>query len=247
MNNNLKNIRNNKQNIVVNRNDLMLSNSIETSKRSHYFLGSRVNSEVLNSLKKMQNYLRNPKFKLNDIYPGNNNNSSKFNFVLKYIYLGYLEEEILDRYMAYLNPFLLAISNKFKPISAKGQMIVVRNKDNVAKKISLRVKDEPKYLSEIIIPYLRKYGYEPIFGESEGLGMPYIDIIFFTKCNIPYKVLNKKLDEVYLPREEIIIDNLCLIKGEPILKKRGKISKDDKMIYTVQNNKFFNFVGDFNK
>lgn len=227
------------------KNNISLTNSITiNSKKYHYFLGSKVNNEVLSSLKKMQNYLRNPKFKLNDVYPLNNNNSSKFNFVLKYIYLGYLEEDILNRYMSYLNPFLLAIASKFKPIGAKGQMVVVRNKNNVVKKISLRIKDEPKYLSEIIIPYVKKYGYVPVFGESEGLGMPYIDILFFNKSNIPYKILNKKLDEVYLPKEEFIIDNLCLIKGDPIIRRKGPTSKDEKMNYIVTD-KVFNFVGSF--
>ena len=118
----------------------------------------------------MQNFIRGKKFKLGDPFPRNYENGEKFNFVLKYIYLGYLDEDVLNDYMSYLNSFLLAVANKFKPITSRGQTVVVRNKDNATKKISLRVKDEPKYLSEIIIPYLRKEGYESLFGASEGLG-----------------------------------------------------------------------------
>ena len=145
--------------------------------------------------------------------------------------------------MSYLNSFILAVANKFKPVTSRGQSVVVRNKDNATKKISLRVKDEPKYLSEIIIPYLRKEGYESIFGASEGLGMPYIDILFFNKTEFPYKVLNSKLDEVYLPKTDIVIDNICLIKGDAVFRRKGKVSKDEKMFYTVVNDKLYNLVG----
>jgi hypothetical protein len=248
VNNNQSQRGNNNQSPIVNNSisqrDINIPHEISNkNKKSHFFIGSKINSEVIPELKRMQNFIRGKKFKLSDPFPRNYENGEKFNFVLKYIYLGYLDEDVLNDYMSYLNSFILAVANKFKPVTSRGQSVVVRNKDNATKKISLRVKDEPKYLSEIIIPYLRKEGYESIFGASEGLGMPYIDILFFNKTEFPYKVLNSKLDEVYLPKTDIVIDNICLIKGDAVFRRKGKVSKDEKMFYTVVNDKLYNLVG----
>jgi hypothetical protein len=247
-NNNQSPRGNNNQSLIVNNSisqrEINIPHEISNkNKKSHFFIGSKINSEVIPELKRMQNFIRGKKFKLSDPFPRNYENGEKFNFVLKYIYLGYLDEDVLNDYMSYLNSFLLAVANKFKPITSRGQSVVVRNKDNATKKISLRVKDEPKYLSEIIIPYLKKEGYESIFGASEGLGMPYIDILFFNKTEFPYKVLNSKLDEVYLPKTDIVIDNICLIKGDAVFRRKGKVSKDEKMFYSVVNDKLYNLAG----
>ena len=73
--------------------------------------------------------------------------------------------------------------------------------------------------------------------------MPYIDILFFNKTEFPYKVLNAKLDEVYLPKTDIVIDNICLIKGDAVFRRKGKVSKDEKMFYSVVNDKLYNLAG----
>jgi hypothetical protein len=66
------------------------------NKKSHFFIGRKINSEVIPELKRMQNFIRGKKFKLSDPVPRNYENGEKFNFVLKYIYLGYLDEDVLN-------------------------------------------------------------------------------------------------------------------------------------------------------
>lgn len=246
-----KNINNKNNNSITksnNKNELIIFNntfqqiqpSITEKNKFHYFIGSKINEQLYNTLNKTQRYIKTNKFKLNNVFPINENDNT---YVLKYIYLGYLDELTMNKYLEYLNPLLLSISNKFKPIECKGVQISVRNKEYVSKKISLKLKDEPMYLTDVIIPFLKKYGYETIMGQTKTTGGLNLDLLYFESSDLSIKELNQKLETVYLPKDDIIVDNLCLIKGTPYIRKQGRLSKDDKMFFEINNKYYFPLIG----
>jgi len=186
----------------------------------HYFIGNILNNfEQINVLKKIRKILKK-KYYLKD-YHWNNLFSTNL------IYLGFLDQNTANIYMQNIISNLLSVlSNDFKPLKCNYTGYKI-SYDKSYYKISLNYNDKDNYIEKIIIPYLHENAIAPIYNKRKINPFPAIDLINFKSSSILSS--NKDKINLFIPKEEFIIDNLSLIKGTPLKIRKGLPSVHDQM------------------
>lgn len=190
------------------------------SEKNHFFIGNIFNDiNQIKLLKNIQKKLKK-KYALKNYHFNNR-------FYANLIYIGYLDNVTAKLYMNnIINSLLLAISNNISILECNytGYKITF---DKSYYKISLDFTDINNKLQEVIIPYLFKYGIQPIFPNRKNTYSPLIDIIYYKNSSILETKGNKI--NMQIPADTFKIDHLSLIKGSGIRVRTGIPSLHDQM------------------
>jgi len=189
--------------------------------KNHYFIGFIIkDSETSRGLKVLQNILDQPKFKLKNVLVYNS-------LVSSFIYLGYLTEETATEFIKFLNPLLLAISNSISPINCIYSSVVSVFDDH---KQTININYDAEILTKKIIPYLRKYGVDPILGEHMCNIKPTIPLVSVKLSSANINNARNGVRNVYPPRKKnFMISTIDLYRGEPVEVGGQIIGNDNNM------------------
>jgi hypothetical protein len=189
--------------------------------RHHFFIGNILENEDVNVLKRIQKKLIT-RYELKKYHINSN-------FFVNFIYLGYLNDNTAKKYMDNIITSLLnAVSTRFKTFNCN-YIEYKLNFDKKFYKISLSINDDDNYLEKIIIPYLNENAILPIYNKKRNDFNPTIDLIYYKNS----KITKKDDIKIIVPTENIKINNICLIKGNPTQGRVGYPSLHDQMFFQV--------------
>ncbi len=107
-------------------------------------------------------------------------------------------------------------------------------------RISLEYKDENDVISNIIIPYIHKYGLFPIYNKKSIDLKPKIELLY-TKPSMKLKDTSSEIN-MRIPQESFDINNISLIRGTVIKTRSGTPSQHDNMNFEEVKNYKFNLI-----
>ena len=169
-----------------------------------YYIGYMFNdNNNTKSLKKIQNILSNPKFQLDNF-----ENIDQLHSPL--IYLGNMEDTIAHEFINYLNNLFMAVIQKNNQLKCDfTNLDIVKIDENCG----LILNYENELLKNKIVPFLKKFGIDPILNTNYlDPVILYVPLVNFT-CNNYEETKQLILDSVYSPKNaEFIIDSLNIYK-----------------------------------
>ena len=187
-----------------------------TNDKHHYFIGNIFDDEnQIRVLRKVSKKLKQ-KYNLKDIHWNNK-------YFTNMIYLGYLDNKVINLYMEKINPLLESISKKISSISCNYNGYKLEF-DKSYYKISLKINDESNVL-EKIVTYLYQEAILPVYNKKQLL-KPSIELLYYKNSQ---KLKNKNDIKIQLPIQEFKINNISLIKGTSIRSRSGTPSLHDQM------------------
>lgn len=191
------------------------------NENNHFFIGNIFNDiNQIKTLKLIQKKLRK-KYGLKNYHFNNK-------FYGNLIYIGYLSNETAKLYMNNIfNSLLTAISKNINILECNYNAFKITY-DKSYYKISLDFTDINNKLQNIIIPYLFKYGIQPIFPNRKNTYSPIVDIIYYK--NSPTLESKGNKINMQVPSNTFIFDHLSLIKGKGVRVRSGIPSLHDQMI-----------------
>lgn len=186
------------------------------NEKHHYFIGNIFDDEnQIRVLRKVSKKLKQ-KYNLKDIHWNNK-------YFTNMIYLGYLDNKVINLYMEKINPLLESISKKISSISCNYNGYKLEF-DKSYYKISLKINDENNVL-EKIVTYLYQEAILPVYNKKQLL-KPSIELLYYKSSQ---KLKNKNDIKIQLPAQEFKINNISLIKGTSIRSRSGTPSLHDQM------------------
>ena len=206
------------------------SNNKNNKVKHHYFIGCKINDEILiEKLELLKKKLIN-KYKIQEFHYPNL-------ITTNLIYLGYFDHSVAVLFMDKIIRFLCqSVTKKFSKLQCniKNFKMVY---DGSYNKIMLQLEDENSYLLNTIIPFLQKSGIEPIYGSKKFESKASIDMIYFKKSDKidELKQKFKKKFKIILdfPIDTFILDSLVLIQGTPLVTRSGLPSTHDQMNFKI--------------
>ena len=198
--------------------------------KHHYFIGCKINDEILiEKLELLKKKLIN-KYKIQEFhYP---------NLVTtNLIYLGYFDHNVAELFMDKIIRFLCqSITKKFSKLQCNIKNFKMIY-DGTYNKVMLQLEDENSHLSNTIIPFLQKSGIEPIYGSKKFESKASIDMIYFKKSDkideLKQKFKKKFKIMLDFPIDTFILDSLVLIQGTPLITRSGLPSTHDQMNFKI--------------
>jgi len=195
-----------------------ISQNDNKKEKNHYFIGNIFDDENhIRTLRKITKKLKQ-KYNLKNSHWNNK-------YFTNLIYLGYLDNEIVNTYMEdFINNLLLVISEKFGELTCNFTGYKLEF-DKSYYKISLKFSDKDNYLEKIIVPYLYKNAILPVYNKKQLL-KPSIDLLYYKSSN---KLTDKNDIRIQVPTQEFKIDHISLIKGTSLITRSGTPSLHDQM------------------
>ena len=216
--------------------------SFDTSKpkskkyRQHYFIGA-----VFNNREQIQDLVRVKKTikgKLKSKYQLDQHGyHSNYKFSTNLVYLGYLEENIAEKYMENIfDKLLKELTQNIQELECQYTDFTISN-DNSFYRISLDYKDTEDKLNKVILPYLNQVGIKPIY-PNRNIEKPKIELLYVNKKKISY--FEKRNFYTKPPSNSFKLDYLTLIKGIPTVSRSGAQSVHDQMnLEEVEKYKYY--------
>ena len=165
-----------------------------------YYIGYIFNeNNNTNSLKTIQNILSDSKFQLENFESVDQIHSPL-------IYLGNLNNELIHDFVNYLNNLLMTVINKNNELKCNYTDLDVIK---INQSCGLILNYENDLLKNKIIPFLKKYGIDPILNTNYlDPVLLYIPLVNFT-CNNFNETKELILNNVYAPKnKEFVIDSI---------------------------------------
>jgi hypothetical protein len=210
--------------------------SITKKYRQHYFIGA-----VFNNREQIQDLVRVKKTikgKLKSKYELDQHGyHSNFKFSTNLVYLGYLEENIAEKYMENIFDSLLKeLTQNIQELECQYTDFTISN-DNSFYRISIDFKDTEDKLNQVILPYLNQEGIKPIY-PNRTIEKPKIELLYVNKKKVSY--FEKRNFYTKLPSNSFKLDYLTLIKGIPTVSRSGSASVHDQMnLEEVEKYKYY--------
>ena len=216
----------------------LLKNEINNNfnnEKAHYFIGTTIENKSLKKmLLKLIKNLRK-KYQLKDFH------TNKGTFVVNHLYLGYYDFETIKLYMNDILKYLLkSITEKFSELNCNFTNFYLTG-DKSYYNISLQLSDKNQYLENKIIPFLQNEAVKEVTNKRSVFKKPTVNLIYY-KSSPVIKSKQFKIG-LNLPNNNILINNLCLIKGTPVKLRSGNPSLHDQMVLEPINDFKFEFKG----
>lgn len=207
----------------INQSEMNYSNN---RKKSHYFIGHKINfePELLNAIQQYtSNLQQNKNIRTKHSSPG---------LHTRFIYLGYLDNNTAqDLIENKLKPLLEYIVSKLNKLNLNTECLIepkvqIDGHKRTYQKVQIVYSN--KMIEEKIVPILRKIT-EPIYGEYEFTFTPHINIMSIE----PVKSKNKELYEnkmkyygIELPHS-FNLSSIDILKSTTLESRVGRASKND--------------------
>jgi hypothetical protein len=212
-------------------NNLLASQIKYIKDKYHFFIGNYTKDfkmiGILNELKK----------NLKKKYGIKDNSYSNYHICFKFLYIGYMTNEEAYYYMNNIISILLIslAKNIRKLVCSFTKFKVDHVKDYL--RVSLEYKDEDDIISNIIIPYIHKYGLLPIYNKKSIDIKPKIELLY-TKASMKLKDTSAEIN-MRIPQETFDMNSISLIRGTVIKTRSGTPSQHDNMNFEeVKNYKY---------
>lgn len=205
--------------------------SVSPSKR-HYFIGYILQDQTqIQLLTNIQKELI-AKYALRNYYLNFHNQ-----FVTRYVYLGYLTQDVAVKYMDHImSPLCTQVTKKFPILNCHYTKIRPKIEKTVSW-VSIFYDDQNQYLRNIIIPFLDKKGIQDIYPKRFTNYQPMIDLIHFKEGQIS----RKTHIDIPVPTQTFFIDHLSLLSAKPTQAKMGYQSIHDNLSYEEEAKYYFPF------
>ena len=216
----------------------LLKNEVNNNfnnEKAHYFIGTVIeNKSLKKTLLKLIKSLRK-KYQLKDFH------TNKGTFVINHLYLGYYDYETIKLYMNDILKYLLkSISENFSELKCDFTNFYLSG-DKSYYNISLQLSDKNQYLENKIIPFLQDEAVKGITNKRLIFRKPTINLIYY-KSSPVIKSKQFKIG-LNLPNNNVLVDNLCLIKGTPVKIRSGNPSLHDQMVLEPINDYRYDLKG----
>ena len=212
-----------------------ISKPISKKYRQHYFIGA-----VFNNKEQIQDLVRvkkTIKSKLKSKYQLDQHGyHSNYKFSTNLVYLGYLEENIAEKYMENIFDSLLKeLTQNIQELECQYTDFTISN-DNSFYRISIDFKDTEDKLNKVILPYLNE-GIKPIY-PNKTIEKPKIELLYVNKKKVSY--FEKRNFYTRPPSNSFKLDYLTLVKGIPTVSRSGAQSVHDQMnLEEVEKYKYY--------